>query len=73
MRVDERDAGSMPTLAEIRPVVQREWESEQRRNVNDALLARLRAKYEVRVEGPAAGLFAPGPRPPPAQGSGGAP
>jgi hypothetical protein len=73
VRVDERDAGTMPTLAEIRPVVQREWESEQRRNVNDALLATLRAKYEVRVEGPAAGLFEPGPRPQPAQGNGGAP
>jgi hypothetical protein len=72
VRVDQRDAGTLPTLAEIRPIVQREWEADQRRNVNDELLAKLRAKYDVRIEGPAAGLFQPG-RPQPAQGSGGTP
>jgi hypothetical protein len=58
--VDSRHAGSLPTLAEIRPIVSREWESEQRRQINDELLAKLRAKYEVRVEGPAAALYASG-------------
>ena len=72
VRVDEREAGRTPTLAEIRPLVQREWQADQRRSVNDALLAKLRAKYEVRVEGPAAGLFQSGPQQP-AQRAGGAP
>ncbi|NJD32382.1 MAG: peptidyl-prolyl cis-trans isomerase [Gammaproteobacteria bacterium] len=57
VRVDRRDAGAMPTLTEIRPIVQREWESDQRREVTAELLAKLRSKYDVRVEGPAAGLY----------------
>jgi hypothetical protein len=69
VRVDRREAGSMPTLAEIRPIVQREWESDQRRSVTDALLGKLRAKYDVRIEGPAAALFEPGQQSPPARGS----
>ena len=38
--------------AEIRPLVLREWESEQRKKTNTAFLAQLRSKYAVRVEGP---------------------
>jgi hypothetical protein len=57
VRVDEREAGTAPTLAEIRPLVQREWEAEQRKTVEKALLDKLRARYDVRVEGPAAALF----------------
>jgi hypothetical protein len=72
VRVDAREAGKAPTLAEIRPLVQREWQSDQRRSVNDALLTKLRAKYEVRVEGPAAGLFQSGQRQP-ARGTGSTP
>jgi hypothetical protein len=57
VKVDRREAGSAPTLAEIRPLVQREWEAEQRKTVEKALLDKLRARYDVRVEGPAAALF----------------
>lgn len=57
VKVDAREAGTAPTLAEIRPLVQREWEAEQRRTVERALLDKLRARYDVRVEGPAAALF----------------
>jgi len=52
VRVDNREAGQMPTLAEIRPIVEREWTAEQRRRFNEELLEGLRAKYEVRIEGP---------------------
>lgn len=55
VKVDRRDAGTAPTLAEIRPLVQREWEAEQRKNVEQALLDKLRAKYDVRIEGPVQG------------------
>jgi parvulin-like peptidyl-prolyl isomerase len=52
VRVDQRDPGVMPTLAEIRPLVEREWASEQRMRTNRELLDKLLAKYEVRIEGP---------------------
>jgi parvulin-like peptidyl-prolyl isomerase len=58
VRVDERAAGETPTLAEIRPIVLREWQADERRRQNSSFLATLRDKYDVRVEGPAAGLFA---------------
>ena len=52
VRVDQRDPGVMPTLADIRPLVEREWASEQRTRTNRELLDKLLAKYEVRIEGP---------------------
>jgi hypothetical protein len=58
VRVDERTAGKAPTLDEIRPVVLREWQAAQRQRQGQSFLAALRDKYEVRVEGPAAELFA---------------
>lgn len=50
--VNAREAGSAPSLDAVRPLVQREWEAEQRKQAKDALLAQLLSKYEVRVEGP---------------------
>lgn len=58
VRVDARVAGQAPTLAEIRPTVLREWQADARRSHSDSFLAQLRGKYEVRIEGPAAALFA---------------
>jgi parvulin-like peptidyl-prolyl isomerase len=58
VKVDERVAWSAPSLAGIRPIVLREWQSEQRRALNKSFLDTLRSKYEVRVEGAAAELFA---------------
>ena len=34
VRVDERKAGALPTLEEIRPLVLREWQAEQRKQAN---------------------------------------
>jgi len=59
VRVDERVAGALPAFEEIRPIVLREWQSEQRTESNERFLDGLRAKYEVRIEGPAAVLFKP--------------
>jgi hypothetical protein len=61
VKVDERSAGKTPTLAEIRPIVLREWQSEERRRQNQALLDALKRKYEIRVEGPAAELYVSAP------------
>jgi parvulin-like peptidyl-prolyl isomerase len=58
VRVDERTAGEVPTLEEIRPVVLREWQAAQRQMQGQSFLTTLRDKYEIRVEGPAAELFA---------------
>lgn len=58
VRVDDRAVGKAPTLADVRPIVLREWQSDARREHNSSFLATLRAKYDVRVEGPAAELFA---------------
>jgi len=57
--VDERSVATAPTLDEIRPIVLREWQAEQRQRHNQSALAALRGKYDVRIEGPAAELFAP--------------
>jgi hypothetical protein len=67
VKIDDRVAGSAATLADVRPLVQREWEAEQRHKVNDALLATLRAKYQVKVEGPASALFGSAGPPTPQQ------
>ena len=57
VRVNERVVGKAPMLGEFRPIVLREWQAEHRQRQNQSLLATLRDKYEVRVEGPAATLF----------------
>jgi parvulin-like peptidyl-prolyl isomerase len=58
VRVDDRKAGAMPAFEQIRPIVLREWQSGQRTEFNKVFLDGLRAKYDIRVEGEAAALFA---------------
>lgn len=58
VRVDDRKAGGMPAFEQIRPLVLREWQSGQRTEFNKAFLDGLKAKYDIRVEGEAAALFA---------------
>ncbi len=58
VRVDDRKAGATPAFEQIRPIVVREWQSGQRTEFNKAFLDGLRAKYDIRVEGEAAALFA---------------
>jgi parvulin-like peptidyl-prolyl isomerase len=58
--VSRREASALPTLEQIRPIVVREWQAEQRTKSNREFLDQLRAKYDVRIEGPAAELFQAG-------------
>jgi len=51
VRVSARSASAVPTLADIRPVVVREWQAQQRALAGDTFYASLRSKYEVRYEG----------------------
>ncbi len=49
--VVSRTAGALPRLADIRPVVLREWQAQQRAQIGDAFYSSLRSKYDVRYEG----------------------
>lgn len=49
--VSDREASSMPTLEDVRPIVTREWQSEQQRELADTFYDQLRKGYEVRIEG----------------------
>lgn len=52
--IRERIPGSMPSLAEARPVVLREVQNERRLRGMDQLYEKMRAGYQVRVEWPGA-------------------
>jgi PPIC-type PPIASE domain len=51
VRVSTRSIGALPKLADIRPVVVREWQAQQRTQAGDSFYSSLRSKYEVRYEG----------------------
>jgi hypothetical protein len=51
VRVTARSAGALPALAEIRPIVVREWQAQQRAQAGDSFYSSLRSKYEIRYEG----------------------
>lgn len=62
VRVTEHTAGRQPALNEARIAVFRDWQEERRTAANVAALARLRQRYDVRVESAdaaASGLSAP--------------
>lgn len=52
VRLRERQPGAAPSLAEIRPVVEREYRNMRRNEVRDAHYQALRAQYEVLVKWP---------------------
>jgi PPIC-type PPIASE domain len=51
VRLSAREDGKLPLLEEIRPVVLREWQTEQQQGVSAAFYDGLRTKYKVRIEG----------------------
>ena len=51
VRLSSRTAGRLPPLAEIRPVVLREWQASRQEEVNEAFYRGLLDKYDVRIEG----------------------
>jgi hypothetical protein len=61
VRVDERVAPSRPTLAEVRPLVERELVAERRRTQLQTLYDRLLQKYTVTIDMPAPEKAAPSP------------
>ncbi len=50
VRVEAMQAGAAASLEEVRPLVEREWANEKRKELGDAFYARLRAKYKVTLK-----------------------
>ncbi|HUI26773.1 MAG TPA: peptidylprolyl isomerase [Candidatus Kryptonia bacterium] len=53
VRVNERVAGGMASLAEIRTTIVRDWRAQRRREASRAALDRLRRGYAIDIERPA--------------------
>jgi len=51
VRVTERKAGHVPRLDEVRLLVRRDWQEQERETVNREALDRLRRRYEIQVDG----------------------
>ena len=54
VRVDSATRTAMPTLEQVRPVVEREWRNAKRKEVGDALYERLSKQYRIVIDKPAA-------------------
>ena len=57
-RLESKTPGGVAELEDVRPLVEREWANARRKELAEALYARLRSKYQVTVRMPE------GPRPP---------
>ena len=60
VRLDALTPDRVPELAEIRPLVEREWANVRRKALGDAFYNGLRAKYQVTIRAPGAGGAARG-------------
>jgi len=54
VRVTERQPGRLPELGNIRDAVRRDWQEERRAAADRTAMARLRQRYDIRVEADAA-------------------
>ena len=52
VRVESLAPGGMPALADVRPLVEREWANAKRQEVAKAFYDKLRAKYRITVRIP---------------------
>jgi hypothetical protein len=53
VRVEAMTPGGTAALADVRPLVEREWAAARRKELGEALYAKLRAKYQVTIKLPA--------------------
>ena len=53
VRVSAHTTGHHPALAEVRSTVRRDWHDAHRADANRAALARLRQRYDIRIDGQA--------------------
>jgi hypothetical protein len=47
-----RKSGGLPAMAEIRPVLEREWRTENSKAANERFYKTLRARYDVEIRLP---------------------
>ena len=52
VRITERKTGGLPAMAEIRPVLEREWYAERRKEANEDFYQAIRARYDVEIRLP---------------------
>lgn len=52
VRLQHREDGTVPELADVRPIVLHDWKIQKKRQMSDETLSRLLAQYEIRVEAP---------------------
>ena len=55
VRLEALTPGRVPDLAEVRPLVEREWANVRRKELSDAFYESLRAKYQVTIRMPVTG------------------
>jgi hypothetical protein len=53
IRITKREAGGLPAIAEIRPILEREWNVDRRKESNERFYQALRARYDVEIRLPA--------------------
>jgi parvulin-like peptidyl-prolyl isomerase len=53
IRITKREAGGLPTIAEIRPILEREWYAERRKETNERFYQAIRERYDVEIRLPA--------------------
>jgi parvulin-like peptidyl-prolyl isomerase len=53
VRMTERKPGGLPAIAEIRPVLEREWRTERSKAANERFYQALRERYDVEIRLPA--------------------
>ncbi|MEE4605402.1 MAG: peptidylprolyl isomerase [Desulfobacteraceae bacterium] len=53
VRITKREAGGLPAMAEIRPILERKWYAERRKEANERFYRTLRARYDVEIRIPA--------------------
>jgi parvulin-like peptidyl-prolyl isomerase len=54
VKLESLAPGGMPALADVRPLVEREWANARRLELSKAFYEKLRAKYKVSVQLPQA-------------------
>ena len=52
VHVTKRETGGRPSMAEIRPVLERDWYNECRNQVKDRFYQALRARYDIDIRLP---------------------
>ena len=52
VRIMKRETGGLPTMAEIRPILEREWNNDRRNEAKDHFYQTLRARYDIEIRLP---------------------